>query len=127
MRSKALHTTSAPAAVGPYSQAIAVTEAQQMVFCSGQIPLGPDGELIDDVAEATRACMKQLDAVLGAGGLGLRHVVRCTIYVADMKDFATVNAAYAEFFDAVPPSRACVQVAGLPKGAKVEIDAIAVQ
>ncbi|MEM1025581.1 MAG: Rid family detoxifying hydrolase [Myxococcota bacterium] len=125
MYSRALHTTSAPAAVGPYSQAIAVSDVRQMVFCSGQIPLGPDGALIQDVAQATRACMKQLNAVLGASGLSLRHVVRCTIYLVDMKDFAKVNEAYAEFFEGTPPARACVEVRALPKGAAVEIDAIA--
>ena len=99
-----------------------------MVFLSGQIPLDPaSGELVQgDVSAQTAQVMKNLGAVLTAAGVSFDHVVRCTIYLVDLADFATVNKVYGQAFRTAPPARATVQVAALPKGARVEIDAIAV-
>lgn len=122
---KVISTTGAPAAIGPYSQAV---EAGGMVFCSGQIPLDPEsGALVGDgdVQAQTRQVMSNLGAVLEAAGLGFSDVVRCTIFLKSMDDFATVNEVYAKSFPSEPPSRACVEVARLPKDVLVEIDAIA--
>lgn len=119
-----ISTPDAPAAIGPYSQAIA---AGGLVFCSGQIALDPaTGELVGDDAPAQAAqCLRNLAAVLEAAGSSPSRVVRCTVYLADLSDFAAVNAVYAETFGGdAPPSRATVQ-AGLPMGAFVEIDCIA--
>ncbi len=119
-------TPAAPAAIGPYSQAI---RARGVLYCSGQIPLDPaSGELVggDDVAAQTRQVMRNLGAVLEAGGSGWARVVRCSIFLADMDDFQTVNAIYAEAFAGMdPPARATVAVRTLPKHVRVEIDAIA--
>ncbi|MFH1811366.1 MAG: RidA family protein [Pseudomonadota bacterium] len=120
-------TDRAPAAIGPYSQAIASGE---MVFCSGQIPLDPaTGQLVGagDVVLETRQVLDNLEAVLKAAGCALRDVVKTTIFLADMNDFGAVNALYGERFSSEPPARATVQVAALPKGARVEIEAIAVK
>ncbi len=123
---RAVATHDAPRAIGPYSQAIV---AGGMVFCSGQIALDHQtGELVGsgDAALQTRVVMANLVAVLGAAGSSLDKVVKTTIYLMDMADFGAVNEAYGRCFQGVPPARATVQVAGLPKGAMVEIDAIAV-
>ena len=127
MARKVLHSDNAPKAIGPYSQAVQV-DAGRMTFLSGQIPLDPSTmQMVDgDVAAQTEQVMKNLGAVLAAGGLEFSHVVRCTIYLMDMADFAQVNEVYARYFKDAPPARATVQVAGLPKGSRVEIDAIAV-
>jgi 2-iminobutanoate/2-iminopropanoate deaminase len=119
----AVTTGNAPAALGPYSQAIAVGD---LMFCSGQLGLDPTtGELADGVeAQADRA-LRNLRAVLDAAGLTLGDVVKTTIFLADMADFATVNAVYASFLPDPPPARSTVQVAALPKGGLVEIEAIA--
>lgn len=120
-------TDQAPAAIGPYSQAIA---AGDLVFCSGQIALDPrTGQLVGqgDVAAETRRVLDNLQAVLAAAGCGFGDVVKTTIFLADMADFATVNAIYAERFVSAPPARATVQVAGLPRAVRVEIEAIAVR
>ncbi|MFO0622522.1 MAG: RidA family protein [Polyangia bacterium] len=120
-------TSAAPAAIGPYSQAIV---AGNLVFCSGQIPLSPEtGQIVGagDIAAQTEQVMKNLSAVLTAAGCGFEHVVRCTIYLASMSDFATVNGIYGRFFPSNPPARTTIQAAGLPRGALVEIDAIAVR
>lgn len=119
-------TDRAPQAIGPYSQAIV---AGDLVFLSGQIPLDPTtGLLIEgSVADETRRVLENLAAVLTAADLTLRDVVRTTVYVTDLADFAVVNQTYAEFFTAPHPARATVQVAALPRGARVEIDAIAVR
>lgn len=128
MKKRPISTDAAPAAIGPYAQAVSVEGPSRTLYCSGQIPIDPvTGHIeIDDVAAATRACLKNLSAVLGADGMSLANVVRTTIYLVDMADFAVVNDAYAEAFPGSPPARACVAVAGLPKGVRVEIDAIAV-
>lgn len=117
-------TDAAPAAIGPYSQAV---KGQGMVFCSGQIALAPGGsELVgSSAAEQLPQVMANLKAVLEAAGSGLDKIMRTTIFLVDMADFAEVNAHYAEYFPADPPARATVAVAGLPKGARIEIDAIA--
>jgi len=117
-------TDSAPAAIGPYSQAI---RTATLLFCSGQVPLDPStGEVVkEDVAGQTRRCLENLSAVCEAAGATLAQAVRCTVYLTDMNDFTPVNEAYAEFFPGDdPPARVAVAVAALPKGADVEIDAI---
>jgi len=116
----------APKAIGPYSQAVG---AHGFVFLSGQIPVDPaTGNLIDgDIKAQTERVLLNLQAVLTADGLTMRDVVRCTVYMTDLKEFAAMNEAYAVFFPNDPPARATVQVAALPKGAKIEIDAIAVR
>lgn len=117
-------TDGAPAPIGPYSQAVA---AGDELFCSGQVALDPHtGELVgsDAAAQAERA-MQNLEAVLAAGGMSFENVVKTTIFLIDMNDFPAVNDVYARFFDAAKPARSTVAVAGLPRGARVEIDAIA--
>lgn len=118
-------TSKAPAAIGPYSQAVV---AGGFVHCSGQIALDPEtGELVPgDLAAQVERVLKNLKAVLEASGSGLARVVKCTVYLADMADFGAFNAVYARYFEgAEPPARATVAVAGLPKGARVEIDCLA--
>ena len=117
-------TESAPAAIGPYSQGM---KAGDLLFCSGQVPLEPStGELVkEDIEGQARRCLQNLSAVAEAAGGSLANAVRCTVYLTDMGDFARVNEVYAEFFGGDdPPARVAVAVAGLPKGADVEIDAI---
>lgn len=120
----AIATNAAPAAIGPYSQAVRVGE---LVFCSGQIPLdAASGALVEgDFATQARRVLDNLAAVLRGAGLGMDDVVRTTIYLADLADFAEVNRIYAEYFTAPYPARSTVQAAALPKGARVEIDVIA--
>jgi len=127
MARKAIHSDNAPQAIGPYSQAIQV-EAGKMTFLSGQIPLDPKTmEMVQgDAAVQAERVMQNLKAVLTAAGLEFSHVVRCTIFLTDLGDFAKVNEVYGRYFTGSPPARATVQVAALPRGAKVEIDAIAV-
>ncbi|MEK9631439.1 MAG: RidA family protein [Synechococcus sp.] len=124
---EAVETQAAPAPVGPYNQAV---KAGGMLFCSGQIPLDPaNGTMVGggDVEAETRQVLSNLKAVLTAAGCSPQQVVRTTVFLVDLADFAKVNAIYAETFgQGVEPARACVQVAALPKGAKVEIDCIAV-
>ncbi|MBA3632441.1 MAG: RidA family protein [Acidobacteria bacterium] len=118
-------TENAPGAIGPYSQAIKV---ENMVFCSGQIPIDPQtGEFVsEDTAEQTRQVLKNLSAVLEAAGTNLNNVVKTTVFLADMDDFAAMNGIYAEFFSENKPARATVQAARLPKDARVEIECIAI-
>jgi 2-iminobutanoate/2-iminopropanoate deaminase len=119
-----ISTDKAPAAIGPYSQAI---RTGSMLFCSGQVALDPStGELVkEDVTGQARRCLENLSAVCEAAGASLTQAVRCTVYLADMGDFARVNDAYGQFFEGDdPPARVAVGVAALPKGADVEIDAI---
>ncbi len=124
---QAIETSQAPAPVGPYNQAV---RAGNLLFCSGQIALDPaTGTMVGegDVEAETRQVLTNLQAVLAAAGTGPRRVVRTTVFLADLADFARVNALYAEVFGSgVSPARACVEVAALPKGARVEIDCIAV-
>lgn len=117
-------TTSAPGAIGPYSQAI---KAGGLVFCSGQIPIDPvTGEFISaDIAEQTEQVLKNLSEVLVAAGTNLGDVVKTTVFLADMNDFAAMNEVYGKYFNENKPARATVQAARLPRDAKVEIDCIA--
>ncbi|KZR91021.1 RidA family protein [Synechococcus sp. MIT S9508] len=123
---QAVTTPDAPAPVGPYNQAV---QAGGWLYCSGQIPLDPaTGEMVGggDVEVETRQVLRNLKAVLSAAGTEAAKVVRTTVYLVDLADFQAVNAIYAELFGSgVSPARACVQVAALPKGSKVEIDCIA--
>ncbi|MGC3997286.1 MAG: RidA family protein [Anaeromyxobacter sp.] len=122
-----ISTPGAPKAIGPYSQAIEARGARTL-WLSGQIPLDPaTGELVKGTIEQeAERVMENLQAVLAAGGASFEHVVRTTIYLTDLSDFARVNEAYGKRFPAHPPARATVQVAALPRGARVEIDAVAV-
>lgn len=121
---RAVHTDAAPAAIGPYSQAVV---AGGVVYCSGQIALDPvSGALIEgDVATQTRQVLRNLEAVLAAAGSGLDRVVKCTVFLKSMDDFAKMNAVYTEFFPAWKPARAAVEVSRLPRDVAVEIDCIA--
>lgn len=126
MQRSIVSTADAPAAIGPYSQAV---RAGAFLFLSGQIPLDPrTGEMVggDDVEAQTRQVLANLKAVLQAAGASFGQVVKTTIFLTDLSDFATVNRVYATAFEGVdPPARATVQVAALPRGAKVEIEAVA--
>jgi 2-iminobutanoate/2-iminopropanoate deaminase len=120
----------APKAIGPYSQAVSVATAPagaRLVYCSGQIPLDPGtGELVrGTIEEETRRVMENVAAVLRAAGGGLQHVVKTTIFLTDLGDFARVNEVYGSYFPAEPPARSTVQVAALPRGARVEIECLA--
>jgi 2-iminobutanoate/2-iminopropanoate deaminase len=129
MQRQIVRTPLAPAAIGPYSQAVSVPVGdKRMVFCSGQIALDPvTGAMSEgDVAEQARIVLENLGNVLAAAGASYSNVVKTTIFLADMNDFSVVNAIYGERFPLDPPARATVAAAGLPKGARVEIDAIAI-
>jgi 2-iminobutanoate/2-iminopropanoate deaminase len=119
-----LQVKGAPQAIGPYSQAIRV---DRLLFISGQVPLDPaTGQMVEgDIAAQTERVMENLGAILEAAGLDFSHVAKATIYLADLGDFAKVNEVYARRFREAPPARSTVQVAGLPRGARVEIDFIA--
>src|SRR6476661_2867113 len=121
---QAVSTPSAPAAIGPYSQAI---KAGNLLFLSGQVPIDPaTGQLVaDDIAQQTRRVFENLGAILEAAGLSFDAVVRTTVYLLDMNEFAAMNEVYATFFSAPAPARATVQVSRLPRDARVEIDAVA--
>jgi 2-iminobutanoate/2-iminopropanoate deaminase len=121
---KAISTSSAPAAIGPYSQAI---HSGDLLFLSGQVPIDPKtGELVPgDIVTQTERVLDNLEAVLAAAGCGFGDVVKTTIYLIDLGDFQAVNQTYAKRFKGSPPARATVQVSALPKGARIEIDAIA--
>lgn len=125
MPKQVITAADAPAAIGPYSQAIRVGN---MVFTSGQIPLHPQtGEIVGaTAAEQARQVLQNLQAVLQAAGASLQNVVKTTIFLTDLGQFAAVNAVYAEFFPDNPPARSTVQVAALPRGVQVEIEAVAV-
>jgi 2-iminobutanoate/2-iminopropanoate deaminase len=120
----AITTADAPAAIGPYSQAI---KSGDLVFLSGQVPIDPKtGELVEgDIAAQTDRVLDNLAAVLAAAGAGFGEVVKTTIYLVDLGDFQVVNQTYAKRFSGSPPARVTVEVSALPKGARVEIDAIA--
>ncbi len=120
---KAIHSDSAPVALGPYSQAVQVGD---LLFMSGQIPLTPRGEIVEGGIEAqTHQVLKNLAAVVAAAGGSLGDIVRTTIFLTDLNDFQAVNGVYGMHFTDLKPARACVQVSALPKGVAVEIDAIA--
>ena len=119
-----IHTNHAPAAVGPYSQAL---DCGEYVFCSGQIPLVPEtGLIVEGGIEAqARQMFANIKAVLAAAGLDFSNVVKTTVFMTDLSQFATLNGIYAEYFPANPPARSCVEVSALPKGALVECEVIA--
>ena len=119
-----IQTDNAPAAIGPYSQAI---KANGFVFVSGQIPTNPQtGEFVaGGIADQTEQVLKNLKAVLEASGSSLDQVVKTTVFLADMKEFSGMNEVYAKFFSGPPPARATVAAAGLPRDARVEIEAVA--
>lgn len=124
MSLKPITTLEAPAAIGPYSQAIV---SGDLVFLSGQVPIDPKtGELVTgDIAVQAERALDNLAAVLEAAGSAFSHVVKTTIFLTDLGDFQTVNATYAKRFTAAPPARSTIQVSALPKGAKIEIEAVA--
>ncbi len=117
-----INTPDAPSAIGPYSQAV---RSGELLWCSGSLGIDPaSGELREGVKAQTEQAMRNLDAVCREAGSGLSKALRCTIYLTDLADFATVNEVYGSWFEEPYPARACVQVAGLPKGGLVEIDAV---
>jgi len=126
MQRERVSTADAPGAIGPYSQAIATGN---FVFCSGQVPLEPaSGALVEgDVRAQTRRALENLSGVLNAAGSSLAQVVKTTVFLVTMSDFAAMNEVYAEFFPGDPPARSTIAVADLPKGARVEIEAIALR
>jgi 2-iminobutanoate/2-iminopropanoate deaminase len=126
MQKQIIETMSAPRPVGPYSQAVMVGE---MLFCSGQIAINPEtNEVLQaDVSTQARRVMDNLKAVVEASGLSLENIVKTTIFLTDMNDFAAVNEVYKNYFARKFPARSTIQVAGLPKGVKVEVEAIAVR
>ncbi len=118
-----IETKAAPAAIGPYSQAI---RTEQFIFTSGQIPLRPDGSLNDgDIKEQTTQVLENLKAVLEASGSSLASVVKCTCFLSDMNHFGAMNEVYSSFFTNNPPARSAVEVARLPKDVLIEIEAVA--
>jgi 2-iminobutanoate/2-iminopropanoate deaminase len=121
---QAVATDKAPKAIGPYSQAI---KAGNLLFVSGQVPIDPPtGAIIEgDIAAQTDRVMRNLSAILEAAGASMDHVVRCTVYLADMNDFAAMNEVYGSYFAQPAPARATIQAVRLPKDARVEIDVIA--
>ena len=124
MTKEIITTDDAPRAIGPYSQAV---RASDFIFFSGQIPMDPgSGELISgDTGAQTQRVLKNIQAVLQAAGADLGHVVKCTVFLANMDDFAAMNEVYGRFFSEDPPARAAVEVSRLPKGVGVEIEAMA--
>lgn len=122
---KIVATSDAPRAIGPYSQAV---EADGVIYVSGQLPVDPStGELAAGIDAQTRRSLENVGAILRAAGSGYGQVVKCCVLLADIADFEAMNRVYAEFFPADAPARVCYQVAALPKGALVEIDAVAVK
>lgn len=118
-----IHTESAPAAVGPYSQAV---RHGDMVFVSGQIPVDPaTGKMPESAADQARQCLTNLKNILEESGSGMDKVIRCGVFLTDLGDFAEVNEVYATFFEGDFPARACVEVSKLPLGANVEIECVA--
>lgn len=123
---KVILTTDAPAPIGPYSQAI---QMGNMLFCSGQIPIDPKTNQVftGDLKTQTELVMKNVEAVLKAGGCDFKNVVKTTIFLTNMADFATVNEVYGKYFSELPPARSTVAVAGLPKGVNVEVEVLAMK
>jgi reactive intermediate/imine deaminase len=121
---RTISTDAAPAAVGAYSQA---TATDDLLFTAGQLPLTPDGELLDDesVATQTEQCLENVAAILDSEGLDLGDVLKVTIFLDDIDDFDEMNETYGEFFDDEPPARSAIEVGNVPKGAALEIEAVA--
>lgn len=124
MKKDLVYTDRAPAAIGPYSQAIDLGE---LVFTSGQIPVAPDGTVSNDVAEQARQCLENLKTVLEAAGSGMDKVVKTTVFIMNMDQFGVINQVYQQYFTQPYPARSCVQVTQLPKGVAIEIEAIALK
>ena len=124
MTKRIIQTEQAPAAIGPYSQAISIGD---FLFTSGQIALDPESGIFlsAEIEEETEQTLKNISAILRAGGLSLENVVKTTVYLSDLNHFSRMNQVYEKYFSKTKPARACIQVAALPKGAKIEIDAIA--
>lgn len=125
MKHQVIHTDNTPKAIGPYSQAV---KAGNMLFVSGQVPFVPETmEIVEgDVKAQTAQSLKNVQAILAEAGLDFSHVVKSTVFIKDMNEFAQINEVYAEFFGENKPARACVEVARLPKDVKVEIEVIAI-
>jgi 2-iminobutanoate/2-iminopropanoate deaminase len=120
---KVINTDKAPKAIGPYSQGIQIGD---FVFFSGAIPLDCDGNIVTgDIVTETKQVFKNIDALLNGAGLSFDNVIKTTVFLTNMGDFAAVNAEYTKYFNANPPARSCVAVAGLPRGVNVEIEVIA--
>lgn len=126
MSKKVIQTSTAPQAIGPYSQAV---KSNGFVFVSGQLPIDPaTGELISGaIEEETKRVMENIKAILTAAGVGMGNIVKTTIFLTDLGNFAKVNEVYGSYFPSEPPARATIQVAALPKGVRVEIEAIAAE
>ncbi len=126
---KALSSKDAPAAIGPYSAAVEASNCTRTVYVSGQLPIDPKTGVFagDDIAAQTKQSLENIRAVLADGGMTMSDVVKTTVYLADIKDFAKMNEVYSTCFQAPYPARCAFEVAALPKGAKVEIDAVAVK
>ena len=125
MKKTAIETAKAPAPIGPYNQAILVNNT---LYVSGQIALdASSGKLVTDgIAEETQQVMKNIEVILAAAGMGFRDVVKCTIFIKNMNDFAAINEVYGQYFSEMPPARETVEVARLPKNVNVEISCVAV-
>ncbi len=122
---KLINTDKAPAAIGPYSQAL---DMGSMVFVSGQIPVDPaTGAMPESIEEQTAQSLSNLKNILAEAGLSTANVIKTTVFITDMNDFAAVNGVYSQHFSSPFPARSCVQVAALPKGARIEIECIAVK
>ncbi|MGQ9477171.1 MAG: RidA family protein [Candidatus Bipolaricaulia bacterium] len=122
---RAISAPAAPPALGPYSQAVL---ADRLIFTSGQLPLDREGNLVEgDIKVQAHQCLENLKAILEAAGAGMEDLVKVTVYVTDMGDFAAINEVYKEYFEAEPPARSFVQVAALPKGAPIELEGIAIK
>ena len=124
MIKRIIQTEQAPAAIGPYSQAIRIGDS---LYTSGQIALDPESGIFlsGEIEEETEQTLKNISAILQAGGVNFENVIKTTVYLSDLNDFTRMNQVYEKYFSKNKPARACVQVAALPKGAKIEIDAIA--
>ncbi len=123
MKREVVSTAKAPGAIGPYSQAIKIGE---FVFTSGQIPLNPEtGDMPDTIEEQTKQALENVKAILEAAGTSLDNAIKTTVFLKDMNDFVRINEVYATFFKENPPARSAVEIARLPKDAKIEIEAIA--
>ena len=124
MEKKVVETNQAPSAIGPYSQGVSI---DGFLYTSGQIALNPENmEMMNgEIEEETEWVLNNIEAILKADGMKRAHIIKTTVYLTDLKDFSRMNLVYGKFFEDTKPARACIQVAALPKGAKVEIDAIA--